>query len=226
MISPPEMKLKSSLQRELRYLLPAWLVCVLLPGALVLFWRTPYGKSSAPALFSLTCASLAAFSFRRDLRPENVSVAAERGPEIWRERILPLGLALFAAAGLFSILSLAADDSRDFAAPMLSFMTLVPALGIVPCLVLATRSAIAGVVFSTLLVGSMKTPIGAFFVRTFFPDHFQQSTDIDGSLIMPTPWLHPNLLVWFFYVSIFVLSVVLYSWNVRKFRRLYKRVAL
>jgi hypothetical protein len=87
--------------------------------------------------------------------------------------------------------------------------------------VLATRNALAGVVFSAILVGSLKTPIGAMIVHTFFPSYFQQSIDTDGSLIMPTPWIHPNLLVWFLYSSVVILSLLFYYLGARRFREVY-----
>ena len=138
---------------------------------------------------------------------------------------MPLGLALLAASVIFSTLSLAANDSHDFATPTLSFMVLIPVLGIVPYLVLTTRNSMAGVVFSFLLVGSIKTPIGAMIVRAFFPSYFQQTIDTDGSLIMPTPWLHPNLLVWFIYTVVALLSLLFCFLNIRGFRGRYEQAA-
>jgi len=134
----------------------------------------------------------------------------------------PLGLTLFAASAAFSTFSLVISDSRDFVTPMLAFMVLVPALGIVPYMVLATRSPLAGVIFSIILVGSLKTPIGAMIVHTFFPSHFQQSIDTDGSLIMPTPWVHPNLLIWWIYTSVASLSFLFYFLGARRFRVIHK----
>jgi hypothetical protein len=135
--------------------------------------------------------------------------------------MLPLGLALFAAFAMFSIFSLAVNGSHDFVSPMLALMVLVPALGIVPYMVLVTRNSLAGVLFSILLVGSLKTPIGAMLVHTFFPSHFQQGLDADGRLIMPTPWVHPNLLVWFLYTSVTILSFLFYFLGARKFRAIH-----
>jgi hypothetical protein len=215
-------EMNKSLQREVRYLLPAWIICVLLPLPLILFWHSSKGRSYALMCFSVGCAILSAYSLRRDIRPPNSSAASDDSrPQTWRERMWPLGLALFAASAAFSTFSLVISDSRDFVTPMLAFMVLVPALGIVPYMVLATRNPLAGVIFSIILVGSLKTPIGAMIVHTFFPSHFQQSIDTDGSLIMPTPWIHPNLLVWFLYSSVAAFSLLFYYLGARRFRGVY-----
>jgi hypothetical protein len=211
-----------SLQGELRYLSPAWLICVLLPLPPMLFWHLTDRASYALMCFFLGSAILVAYSFRRDLRAASPSVAAEKSKlQTWRERMLPLILVLLVAFTVFSSLSLAVVNPHDFVAPMLALMTLVPVLCIVPYMVLVTRNPLAGVVFTIILVGSIKTPIGAAIVKTFFPSHFQQAPDVDGRLIMPTPWVHPNLLVWIFYVAVAVLSVLFCLLGARRFREIY-----
>ncbi len=212
-----------SLQGELRYLSPAWLICVLLPSPPMLFLHSPQGASYALMCFFLGSAILVAYSFRRDVRAARLSAAAKMSePQTWRERISPLVLLLFAAFTVFSALSLAVDDPHDFVAPMLAFMTLVPVLCIVPYMVLVTRNPIAGVLFTIIVVGSIKTPIGAVIVKTFFPSQFQQAVDVDGRLIMPTPWVHPNLLVWIFYASVAALSVLCCPLGAKKFREIHR----
>jgi hypothetical protein len=205
------------MQRELRYLLPAWIICALLPLPFIVSGHLAAGRSYALMCYSLGCAILVAYSFRRDIRPSHSSSVAQA----WRDRILPLSLALSAMFTVFSIFSLTINGSHDFVAPMLAFMVLVPALGIVPYMVLVTRNPLAGIVFSILIVGSLKTPIGAMIVHTFFPSHFQQATDTDGRLIMPTPWIHPNMLVWFLYASVAMLSFLFYFLGKRQFRLLH-----
>jgi hypothetical protein len=206
------------MQRELRYLLPTWIICVLLPLPLIVSKHLLAGRSYALMCYSLGCAILVAHSFRRDIRPLYGSTVSQT----WRDRILPLSLALFAMFMVFSIFSLTINGSNDFVTPMLAFMVLVPALGIVPYMVLITRNPLAGILFSILLVGSLKTPIGAMIVHTFFPSHFQRGTDIDGRPIMPTPWIHPNMLVWFLYASVAMLSFLFYFLGRRKFRLLHE----
>jgi hypothetical protein len=173
--------------------------------------------------FSLGCAILAAYSFRQDIRPQDGSAALTKPePQTWPGRILPLSLALFATFSVFSMFSLIVNDRQDFVTPMLAFLVLIPALCIVPYMVLATRSPLAGVIFSMILVGSLKTPIGAMIVHTFFPSHFEQTIDTDGSLIMPTPWIHPNLLVWFLYTSVAGFSLLFYFLSAKRFRAIHE----
>src|ERR1039457_3410021 len=219
-------EMNKSLQRELRYLFPVWMICALLPLPLILLWHLLAGRSYALMCFSFGCAILVAHSFRRDIKlPKNSPASDAPKSQTWRDRILPLGLALCAASLTFSIFSLAIGDARDFVTPMLAFLVLVPAIGVVPYMVLVTRKPLADVIFSMILVGSLKTPIGAMIVHTFFPSHFEQSIDANGSLIMPTPWIHPNLLVWFFYTSVATLSVLFYFMGARRFRGIYEPAA-
>ena len=136
--------------------------------------------------------------------------------------MLPLGFALLGASSVFSMLSFCANNSHNFVAPMLAFLVLVPALGIVPYMVLVTRRSFAGVIFSIILVGSLKTLIGAMIVHTFFPSHFVQATDADGTFIMPTPWAHPNMLVWWIYLSTAAFSLLFYFLGAKKFRAIHE----
>lgn len=202
--------MNKSLRGELRYLFPGWLFCVLLPTPLFLFPHLSAGQAYELMCFSFGCAFLVAYSFRRDISPPcTLSAGVYSQPRTWRERMLPLGFALFGASSVFSTLSFCVNNSHSFVAPMLAFMVLVPALGIVPYMVLVTRRSFAGVIFSIILVGSLKTLIGAMIVHTFCPSHFVQATDADGTLIMPTPWAHPNMLVWWLYLSTAVKGVKL-----------------
>jgi hypothetical protein len=213
-------------QRELQYLFPVWIIGVLLPVPLLLFRHLAGGRSYALICFSIGCAALVAYSFRRDLKwSDSSAVVAARTRRTWRERILPLVLVLCAASAVFSIFSLVISDARDFVTPLLAFMVLIPALGIVPYMVLITRKPLAGVTFSMILVGSLKTPIGAMIVHTFFPAYFVQSIDTDGSLIMPTPWIHPNLLVWLFYTLVTMFSFSFYFLGWRKYRSIHDHAA-
>ena len=139
--------------------------------------------------------------------------------------MLPLSFALFGASSVFSMLSFSVNNPHNFVAPMLAFMVLIPALGIVPYMVLVTRRWFAGVIFSIIFVGSLKTPIGAMIVHTFFPSYFVQATDADGSLIMPTPWAHPNMLVWWLYLSTAAFSLLFYFLGAKKFRAIHEQPA-
>ena len=218
--------MNKSLRSELRYLFPGWVFCVLLPTPLFLFPHLSAGQSYELMAFSVGCTILVAYSFRRDISPPGTLSAKDYSePRTWRERMLPLGFALFGASSVFSVLSFCVNNSHNFVAPMLAFMVLVPALGIVPYMVLITRRSSAGVVFSIILVASLKTPIGAMIVHTFYPSHFVQATDADGSLIMPTPWTHPNMLVWWLYLSTAAFSLLFYFLGAKKFRTIHEQPA-
>lgn len=218
--------MNKSLGGELRYLFPAWVLCVLLPMPLFVFRHWSAARSYELLCFALGCAILAAYSFRRDIKPPGQwPGASDAEAQTWRERTLPLGLALLGASAMFSLLSLAINNAHDFVAPMLAFMVIIPALGIVPYMVLATRRSLGGILFSMILVGSLKSPIGALIVHTFFRSHFVQATDADGTLIMPTPWAHPNMLVWWLYMSTAAFSLLFYFLGAKKFRTIHEQPA-
>jgi hypothetical protein len=220
--------------RELRELLPVWLVSVLLPVPAILFWHSVHGRSIALGCFFIGCATFVAFSFRRDvLWLENSAASdqlADRGRD-WRERMKVLMPALLAAFAVFSILCLAFNNPpaseeqaiwwhsslfkapRDLIATMLAFMTLIPSLGLVPYLILATRSRFAAVVFSILLVFCMKLLGATVLVCVYGWNAAEQ-----GRTTMP--WNHPDLLVWLFWGFTLVLSLSFYLLGARRFQRM------
>src|SRR6266850_118721 len=96
--------MKDSLSRELRYLFPAWLGCVLLPLPAIVFWRSEDGRSMALFLFSVGCASLVAYVFRRDNHQTQEN--PDSPEQTWRKRMMTTGVALLAAFVAFSVLCL------------------------------------------------------------------------------------------------------------------------
>src|SRR5882757_2198531 len=106
---------KDGLQTELKYLLPAWFICLLLPLPFLLFWHSPEGRSVALNGLFLGCMILVAYSFRRDVRPQKDLEAA---PQIWRQRMLAAGLALFASFVVFSVICLLLNNPHDFGTPL------------------------------------------------------------------------------------------------------------
>ena len=154
--------------------------------------------------------------------------------------MLPLGLVLFAAFAVFSLICIlfnsphdfgtpkAEDDQgiwwrafifdtpRDFVTPMLAFMTLVPSLCIVPYFVLVTRKPFAAIVFTALLIGCMK-----FLGATVLVFIYGWDADKQGRTHMP--WNHPDLLVWLFWGFSIAFSLALFFAGARRFRMIYER---
>ena len=227
------------MRRELRYLLPFWIICMLLPLPFLLFWHSPEGRSVALKGLFLGCMILVAYSFRRDVRPPNGS---EPAPQIWRQRMLPLSLALFASFAVFSVICLLLnnphdfgtskaeedqgiwwrafvfDTPHDFVAPMLALMTLIPSLCIVPYFVLVTRKPLAAVIFTALLVGCMKL-LGATVVVLIY------GWDADAQGRTKMPWNDPDLLVWLFWGFSAAFSLLFYLLGARRFHSMYDRTA-
>jgi len=225
--------------RELRYLLLPWAISILLPLPMLLFVHSPMGRSRALNVFFVGCLILVAASFRRDIRPPSiatVSVGLAAARRAWRERMLPLVVALFVAFAVFTIACVLFNNPnnfgtpqgmedqgiwwrafvfeapRDFAAPLLALMTIVAAISIVPYFVLATRKPFAAIVFTAALVGSMKF-LGAIVVVLIY------GWDADEQGRLGMPWNDPDLLVWLFWGFSAVLCLSCYLLGKRRFLR-------
>jgi len=197
----------------LRDLIPAWLGCISLPLPAILFWHSDDGRAMALLLFSIGCASLVAYAFRRDLNHQ-IRSAVERPEQVWRERMMAAGAALFLAFIAFSLQCLTLSGTQDFVAVFLALLVLIPALCVVPYLTLVTRRPVAAVVFALFIVFSMKLLGGIVVVLVY-----GWNADKHGHTDMP--WMHPNLLVWLFWINTAVLSLLLYLAGARRFRARY-----
>ena len=111
-----EQRLDGTMRRELRYLLPCWIISIFLPLPFLLFWHTPEGRSVALNGFFLGCMILVAYSFCRDVRP--LSGEPEPAPPIWSQRMFPLGMALFGSFAVFSAICLLLNNPHDFGTPL------------------------------------------------------------------------------------------------------------
>jgi hypothetical protein len=203
--------MKNSLRNELRYIFPAWLGCILLPLPAVVFWRSDEGRSYALILFSIGCASLVAYTFQRDIH-RKTSNGTRLAELIWRRRMAAAIVSLFSAGSIFSMLSLALNDSRDFVEVFLAFLILIPALCVAPFFMLSARKLVAAVVFTVFTVFCMKL-LGCIVVVLVYgwhaSSHDPPYTDM--------PWTHPNLLVWLFWLNTGILSLWLYLLGRRRY---------
>ena len=193
-----------------RDLFPAWLGCVLLPLPAMLLWRSDDGRAMTLLLFSIGCASLVAYAFRHDVESRTPD-ALERREQIWRKRMLTVGMALFLAFVAFTVESLTLSDAHDLVAVFLAFLVLIPSICVVPFLTLATRRPVAAVVFALFIVFCMKL-LGCIVVVLVYGWNASQL----GHTNMP--WTHPNLLVWLFWFNTGVLSLLLYHLGARRFQ--------
>jgi hypothetical protein len=205
--------MKNSLRNEWRYVFPAWLGCIFLPLPAIAFWRSDVGRSYALILFSIGCASLVAYTFQRDIH-RRTSDATEHPEQTWRNRMATAAVSLFSAGVIFSLLSLALNDSQDFVEVILAFLIPIPALCVAPFFMLITRKMVAAVVFTVFTVFGMKL-LGCIVVVLVYgwhaSSHDPPYTDM--------PWTHPNLLVWLFWLNTGVLSVWLYRLGKRRYMR-------
>jgi hypothetical protein len=157
----------------------------------------------ALGLFFVGSASLVAYSFRRDLG-RTADGQLGHPQRIWRARMAAVTAAALAGWVAFSAAHLALSDRPDFVLVLLALSALIPSCCVVPYLTQVTQKPFAAVVFTVLLVGSMKL-LGCMVVALV---HGWDAAD-RGHMTMP--WAHPNLLVWVFWVNTGVLSLG-YSW--------------
>jgi hypothetical protein len=213
------------LRNELREILPAWALCLALPMAEILFWQSDQGRSYGLGSFFLGCTILAALAIHKKIRsPKTLSASGDAPVERpnGRSTMLALSLALFAAFVVFSALSLLVNDSQDCVVPMLALMAIVPAIGMTPYFVLATRKRFAAIVFTIFLVGLGKSvaATAAEYVDPNAPGRF--AVNPDGSVYMPMPWSHPNLRVWLFWTYNGVLSLSFFLLAMRRFHAMHR----
>ena len=227
------------LLRELRQLLPTWIGCLLLYTPLLLFWHSEHGRGYALMGYFVGCLILVGRSFGRDVStPPAIAGAptlASARPALLA-RLLPLACMLCASWLVFTFvcvlfnnpdhfgtLSGLADDGvwwrafifqtpRDFTAPILALMAIVPALCVTPYLVLLTRKPLAAIVLTAWLVGSMKI-LGATVVVL----RYGWDADAQGRLCMP--WTRPNLLVWLFWGFTATLSIACFILGRQRYLR-------
>jgi len=198
---------------ELRALLPAWVVCLLVPLPAVLFWRSSEGRSAALGCFFVACVGLVAHSFSKEVkRPSGETPTADRSDSRprWHAKILALGLALVAAFVVFSVLGLTVNDAHDFDVPVVAFLILIPSLCTVPYLTLLTRKPFVATVFALALVACMKLLGGVVVVLVYGWDASRH-----GHTQMP--WTDPNLLVWVFWAATGLYSALAYALGYQRF---------
>jgi hypothetical protein len=211
--------MSAMLRAELRSLLPAWFVCLLLPLPATVLWKAEDGRRLALGCFFVGCTAVVAYSFRRELSKDGVAPTLDE-PALpqppWRVKMLALALALLAELVLFSAFLLSFNDSHDVAALLVALTTLVPSLCLVPYLTLLTGKPYAAVVFTVFLVGCMKL-LGGIVVRVVYGPYAVE----EGHTTMP--WTDPNLLVWVFWIATAILSAALYSSGYRRFQSMRRR---
>jgi hypothetical protein len=194
--------------KEVAFIIGVFLVVTLL------LWRAPWARGYALMLFFLGYVIAAAnYSWSA------IESSGDRTPGSepacgcsWGQTIAPLAAALIPAAAVFSALCWVLREGVEDAltAPMLAFMSLIPAIGITPYFVLTLQQRVAAVVFTVALVGCMKFVGTSIVVLTYGWDADQQ-----GRTRMP--WDQPNLLVWLFWSFTFALSATLFVLTARKF---------
>jgi hypothetical protein len=196
-----------SFRSELRGILPAWLVCTLLPLPAIAFWRFLGGEPLAHFCFFICCMSLVASRFR-------LKVIFQQAPPSWHVKMLAVGVALLAASIVFSLLWLTLADAHDLVTPFIAFQSLIPSFCIVPYLSLVTGKPAAAVILSAFLVGCMKMVAGIVVNLVYGWNYGHHEL----------PWTDPNLMLWSFWVATAILSVSLFFLGANKYRAQLGRV--
>src|ERR1041384_1487966 len=141
--------IRESIRDHLLHLRAAWLGCIVSPVPAMALSNSHDGRSIALWCFCAGCFSLVAYSFRQP-------IVSEQPVCPWPHRMLAVGLALFTAWVVFSLLWMALVDLHDFVALFVGFQILIPSFCIVPYMTLLTRKPFAAVVFSAFLLGCAK----------------------------------------------------------------------
>src|SRR6266849_3558358 len=129
--------MREMLRTELASLLPAWLICLLLPLPALFFWQAEEGRSLALGCFFVGCTTVVAYSFRRELPTQGSAPTLDEPADMrpaWRVKMLALAVALLAVFFAFSALLMFLNDSHDYAAQLVALTTLVPSVCAVPYL--------------------------------------------------------------------------------------------
>ena len=85
---------------ELRALVSAWIVCLLVPLPAAVFWRSSEGRSAALGCFFVACVGLVAYCFSKEVKRSSGATPFADGsnPRLgWHAKILALGLATLLA---------------------------------------------------------------------------------------------------------------------------------
>jgi hypothetical protein len=167
----------------------------------------------------VSCVSFVVFAFQKGFARLSIQrPPAERKhtTEVWRCHILLLWRALLFQWGIFSVLCLAFNDSRDLIAPILAFLSLLPALCIAPYITLVTQKPFASIVLTVFLVGCMKLVAGSVTVLVYGWD-----ASAHGHTVLA--WTQPNLIVCSLIVATAILSASFYVLGRRRFFSLFDR---
>jgi hypothetical protein len=194
-----------TVRSELREMLPTWAVVVLLPAPVATFWHEGSGRDFAYAYLFLGCAILAAERFGSTACQESPG-----GAPLWRAKMTALGLAVAAAAGVFTAFAWAMIGQPDALVPLFAALAVIPALCCVPFLAVVTGRPYAAVLFAALLLAAVKLTGCVVAVLVY-----GWNAQAEGHLALP--WEQPNLLVWLCLAGAVIVSVVMYPLGRRAF---------
>jgi hypothetical protein len=169
------------------------------------FWHEGSGRDIAYAYLFLGCAILAAERFGRA-----DGQGSPGGVPLWRAKVTALGLAMAAAASVFTAFVWAMVGQPDALVPLFAALAVVPALCCVPFLAVVTGQPYAAVLFTALLLAAVK--LAGCVVAVFV---YGWNAQAEGHLTLP--WERPNLLVWLCLAGAMALSAVLYPLGRRAF---------
>ncbi|MDB5312134.1 MAG: hypothetical protein JWO38_6336 [Gemmataceae bacterium] len=167
-----------SAREESRALVPALGVTLLLPVPLLNFVADGAGRAFAFAYLFFGCALVAAECFRPGSSGH------------WGAKMTALSAAMAIAVTTFCVCYWAVSGDPDAGVVVLAVLAAVPALCVVPYLVLLDGRPYVAVAFAALLLVGVKLT-GCVVARLVYGP----TALADGQMAMS--WREPNLLVWF-----------------------------
>jgi hypothetical protein len=200
----------TKVSRELRDLLPAWAVLVLLPVPVATFWNVGAGRDFTYSYLFLACALLTAEQFGRPAAVGAGIRPTGRTIRDWRAKMTALVLAVVGAAGVLTTFVWAMTGQIDATIPLFAVLAVLPAVGCVPFVAIKTGQPYLAVLFAIVLLTAIKLA-GCLVVVLIYGWNSQA----EGRLTLP--WERPNLLVWLCLGGASVSSAVLYWLGRRAF---------
>ncbi|MBI4326912.1 MAG: hypothetical protein HY674_16860 [Chloroflexi bacterium] len=206
--------MKTRLAKEARSLFPVWALTLLLPAAPILMWGQD-AISVAIGLFCLSSALLGATPFGTEFNHRTIDLLLPQPiprRQIWYEKMLVLGVALFSAFALFR-LGLRWYSPESSAHPFGVLLPFIPlcALAATPCLTLVTRNFIGAVVFSLALPLTILLGGEAWLVSVTAPNSGLDEHAFEEAF-------HPRLLVYYLLGALGVYGGVMYLLGCLKFK--------
>jgi hypothetical protein len=194
---------------QLRGLWTAWAFAAMLPLPVLLAMSRQDNGVISCLYLGIASAWLATEIFRQGGLPESFAS--------WSAKTLALSLAVVTNVALFILLGLSAGVRTNIPFPAMAAWSAVPALGLVPWLIIRLKEPYTTLVFAATLVGVIKL-VGCVVARIVYgPDYIEQG-------YVAGDWRTAKLMISVLWILTVLLSLTLLTADFIRFKSA-KRVA-